>query len=172
MAGYVVISTDGTMVGYPEPPTLARIDAAVGPEGWARVRLDHGLAGFVNDSGFLLPDTYPRNPVGACLLAAFGAGLQPYAGPVVVTGWDATPRAGSEIRPFTETQQTAVSVAHGHVVRVLADRDVPAGVTEEAAAGIRAYAGFVRSAPAPELQSVPVETLEELGRIVGSGRRG
>lgn len=63
--------------------------APIGPEGANRVRLDadYGAAGWVNDVGLLFPERYPRNVVGSIALVCMGATAQPYAGPVVITGW-------------------------------------------------------------------------------------
>lgn len=64
--------------------------ADVGPEGWDMVRLDEAtyqMRGFVNDSGLVNPETYRRNVVGSVMLFGLGANRQPYAGPIVLTGW-------------------------------------------------------------------------------------
>lgn len=61
----------------------------VGPEGPSRVRLtpEAEMSGWVNDCGLVLPDRYARNEVGGLVLACLGGPVQPYAGPVVITGW-------------------------------------------------------------------------------------
>jgi hypothetical protein len=84
---YVHVDEDGNIEIRTAPTYNAALDE-VGPEGWNRVRLDPGYAGFVNDCGHVLPDRYRRNVVGGVLLMAFGAHAMPYAGPVVFTGWD------------------------------------------------------------------------------------
>jgi hypothetical protein len=69
----------------------------VGPEGWNRVQLTRDLAAWVNDCGHVLPDKYRRNPIGSLILLALGAPRMPYAGPIVITGWDGTATARGEV---------------------------------------------------------------------------
>jgi hypothetical protein len=170
MAGYVVIAADGALTHHQETPTLERINTAVGPEGWARVKLGYPvLSGFVNDCGLLAPDLYARNPVGACVLARLGASQQPYAGPVVITGWDDNPHGDDlEIRPLGSHQASALGAIHRQVVAALEGTESGS----ELATGLRAYAEHVRSAPAPLMESVQVESLEDLRRLLGGDRRG
>jgi hypothetical protein len=89
----------------------------VGPEGWGTVHLGGGLAGFVNDCGLVLPDAYRRNPVGGLTLIMLGAQKIPYAGPIVITGWDprATYRDESEVIGLTPLQTLLVRTIHGIV---------------------------------------------------------
>lgn len=165
MAGYVVIAADGVLTHHPEPPTLERINTAVGPEGWARVRLLAGRSGFVNDCGFLAG--YDRNPVGACVLACLGAGRQPYAGPVVITGWDDNPAGDAlEIRPLSDLELDSLTHTHRLVQKSLVgdDMEIP-----HLAPKLREYAEFVRSAPAPGLT---VLSGEDALRALRGDRRG
>jgi hypothetical protein len=74
----------------------------VGPEGWNRVQLTRDLAAFVNDVGLILPK-YRRNPVGGALLHCLGAQPIPYAGPIVLAGWDELRTYGDEAEVVTLT---------------------------------------------------------------------
>lgn len=99
---------------------LADLDREVGPEGWASVRIRHGqlvglVAGFVNDCGLIAPEKYPRNVVGSCLLAALGANVQPYAGPVVITGWDESDPEGLEVVGLADVLAAMIRQAHADV---------------------------------------------------------
>lgn len=88
--------------------------AEVGPEGGNRVQLTRDLAAYINDCGLVLPDKYRRNPVGGLLLMAFGAQRIPYAGPILLVGWDytATARGEAEIVGLTPIQAGVVRVVH------------------------------------------------------------
>lgn len=123
---YLLIDTDG--VGsfgiQPDPGyTTSWLDGLVGPEGWNRVGLypQWRMAGFVNDCGLLAPEKYPRNVVGSVLLCTFGAGQQPYAGPVVITGWNpsATARGDLEIGSLHDLQVQELTNCLTDVRRVL-----------------------------------------------------
>ncbi|MFD0852378.1 hypothetical protein ACFQ07_09095, partial [Actinomadura adrarensis] len=83
MSSYALITVDGALEFRKGNDWRDQL----GPEGRARVRTDEPLAGFVNDCGLLFPEKYPRNVVGSLVLVALGAPIQPYAGPVVITGW-------------------------------------------------------------------------------------
>lgn len=95
---YAFIDTDGQLHMRDGDP-LAHFKA----HGHAQVRLTRALPirGWVSDCGLILPDVYARNPVGAAMLCTLGAGIQPYAGPVVITGWDdykeVVPLRGDEV---------------------------------------------------------------------------
>lgn len=87
---FAVIQPDGALTIDERPVTMELVEEAVGPEGWNRAypRADCRMVGWLNDCGLLMPEKYPRNEVGGAVLAAMGAPQQPYAGPVVITGYD------------------------------------------------------------------------------------
>ncbi|MEV4033456.1 hypothetical protein [Streptomyces umbrinus] len=145
---YAVIATDGELTHHDGEIDW---DAVIGPEGQSRVRLHPGLAvtGWVNDVGLLHPETYPRNIAGSCVLAAFGASVQPYAGPVVITGWNAdnTARGLLEICPLPDPVDTLDTV-HTDVLRALAG-DAPSQLSPSWAEQMREVADHVRTAETP-----------------------
>lgn len=118
---YVVISEQGTLYRRDKMPTGKLIEAEVGPEGWADVRLARAQSAraFVNDCGHLLPEKYHRNHVGAVLIMYLGAAPTPYAGPVVITGWDPRPSQSSELRPLDRLQLATIEDLHARITQVL-----------------------------------------------------
>lgn len=154
---YLLIDTDG--VGsfgvQPDPGyTTSWLDGLVGPEGWDRMPLWRRMTGFVNDCGHKLPDTYPRNMVGSVLLATFGAPLLPYAGPVVITGWDeqATARGDLEICTLTDLQVEDLTLGLTDVRRAMGMDNGPVSRGPNWATIVRAYAEQVRTAPTPTMR--------------------
>lgn len=144
---YAVITTDGTLTHRTRGgDAVDTVWAEAGPEGPVLVRLDEAsaMAGWVNDVGLTRPETYPRNVVGSCVLAALGAGAQPYAGPVVVTGWDPHGMP-TEICSLPEFE--LVTRLHGRVHAAL--RGDPDEITTEWGHALRTYADWVREASAP-----------------------
>lgn len=104
MIRYLVIDEDGSL----HDRTAAdwwRALADCGPEGFNRVQLTRDLAAFVNDVGLILPK-YRRNPIGGALLHLLGAAPIPYAGPIVLAGWDQTLtyEGESEVVSLTDLQ--------------------------------------------------------------------
>lgn len=131
-------------------------DSVIGPEGWARVRLHPSLAvtGFVNDVGHLFPEKYPRNVVGSCVLLALGAHAQPYAGPVVMTGWDPrnTELGRVEIVPLPNPE--FLTELHRDIQAALDGRPVT-GQHPLWADAIRETAEMVRTADTPTITFHP-----------------
>lgn len=126
-------------------------DKVIGPEGHARVHLPElALSGFVNDCGHRFPERYPRNIVGSCVLAALGAGLLPYAGPVVITGWNPanTARGLLEIVPLPSPEY--LTILHADVRRAL-DRHPVTSHHPKWADSIREFADFARTADTPTI---------------------
>ncbi|MFF9097623.1 hypothetical protein ACF1AX_31435 [Streptomyces sp. NPDC014802] len=145
---YAIIAADGDLTHHDGDLDW---DTVIGPEGKDRVRLHPSLAvtAFVNDVGLYYPDRYPRNVVGSCVLAAFGAPVQPYAGPVVFTGWDPanTPLGLSEICSLPQPVETLDTV-HGDVLKALAEQ-TPRHLSPSWAESMREIADHARTAPTP-----------------------
>lgn len=84
MTTYALIDTDGAI--HMRTGNFAR---EFGEDGPSQVNLSASqlpIAGWVGDCSLITPDV-PRNQVGAAVLCCLGAGVQPYAGPIVVTGF-------------------------------------------------------------------------------------
>lgn len=145
---YAIIATDGELTHH---DGALDWEAVIGVEGRARVRLDARLAvtGWVNDCGLLDPKKYPRNPVGTCLLYSLGAPLQPYAGPVVFTGWNPAniARGLTEICGLPEPV-VALDSIHGDVLKALAGQ-TPRDFSPSRAEQMREIAAHARTAPTP-----------------------
>ncbi|WP_304455904.1 hypothetical protein [Nocardiopsis sp. YSL2] len=152
---YTVIATDGTLTAHDRDLDLR---AEVGPEGPARVRLATSVlaCAWVNDDGHA--QDYPRNVVGSCVLLALGAAGLPYAGPVVLTGWDPIREIHSLTDPgLIERIHRDVLVALGQAERP--DGPPPNGRTLAWESDVREYAEWVGTAPAPTMQLVRVDGL-------------
>ncbi|WP_304452840.1 hypothetical protein [Nocardiopsis sp. YSL2] len=152
---YIVIAADGTLTAHDRDLDLR---SEVGPEGPARVRLATSVlaAGWTNDDGHA--QGYPRNTVGSCVLLALGAVGLPYAGPVVLTGWDPI----REIRSLTdrgliERTHRDVLVALGKAERPDGPPPTPRTLAWES--DVREYAGWVKDAPAPTMQLLQMDGL-------------
>jgi hypothetical protein len=158
---YLVIDDDGQIRGRTAP----RYDVAlreVGPEGSDRVGFPAAaalvgpenlrLAAYVNDSGLLFPDRYSRNLVGSCVLATFGANVQPYAGPVLFVGWDAL-SGEVEIESLSAEQIDSIREVHTDVRIVLGldDGTLSRNATPRWQAAMAVVAEVVRTGPAPRI---------------------
>ncbi|MEV2277768.1 hypothetical protein AB0I72_19490 [Nocardiopsis sp. NPDC049922] len=148
---YLVIDTSeqGTWMSYDRDLDLK---VEVGPESADRVTLGAtwSAAAWVNDRGRQLPETYPRNVFGSCLLAAMGAPRHPYAGPILITGWDPVDEivdliAVDRVENAIDTLRYALGI----------DPD-PDGVIHGSkwAKAMRQYAEKVRIAPTPTLRII------------------
>ncbi|MGW6292430.1 hypothetical protein [Streptomyces sp. NPDC055058] len=145
---WAVISPEGELTQHDGPLDWTTV---VGPEGRARVYLPGAaVAGWVNDIGLLDPKRYPRNVVGSCVLAALRARVQPYAGPVVFTGWNPgnTARDLLEIEPLPEPE--FLDTVHGDVVKAL-NGQTPRAMSPSWAEQMREIADHARTAPVPGL---------------------
>lgn len=165
---YIVIATDGTIRREDGTPTLDAIDAIVQHGGWARVQLSvqYAMTGWVSDCGLITGAS--RNPVGSCVLAAFGAARQPYAGPVVITGYDHGSDWGGP-GPLGLEMAGALDRVATATRSVLDDRPdappPPSWTTPEWIAAIRAHAEEIRADEAPEIRILTdAEAATYLGR--------
>ncbi|MEV4093838.1 hypothetical protein [Streptosporangium saharense] len=143
---YALITTDGDL--HIKDAAWPTIRAEVGPEGPARVHISpivtpELFCGWVNDCGLSLPDRYPRNLVGSLMLMALGAAEQPYAGPVVLTGWDPPP--GIEMCDLVDHQVQGLLGIYRDIHAALA------GQTGQVADDIRAAIEWIRTCPVPAL---------------------
>jgi hypothetical protein len=125
--------------------------AELGEEGPARVRLrrDFAAAAWVNDMGHLRPETYPRNVFGSCVLATLGAAPVPYAGPVLITGWD-------PVDEIVDVDAERMEHVIDTVRLALAIDPDPTGVVHDSpwAKRLRKHADKVRVAPAPTMRVI------------------
>ncbi|MFJ6730065.1 hypothetical protein ACIQPQ_34715 [Streptomyces sp. NPDC091281] len=146
---YATISVTGDLIHHDGTLDWDRL---IGPEGKARVHLP-GLAaaGWVNDVGLRLPEKYPLNEVGSCVLAALGANIQPYNGQIVLTGWNPeNTRLGLlEIAPLPEPVDVLDTV-HGDVIKAIAGH-TPRALSPSWGEQIREIAAHIRTMPTPGL---------------------
>lgn len=146
---YAVISSEGELTHHDAELDW---DTVIGPEGKVRVHLPElAVAGWVNDCGLRHPEKYPRNVTGSCVLAALGANIQPYAGPIAFTGWNPgnTPLGPLEIESLPQPV-TALDSVHGAVLKAIAG-GTPREMSPSWAEQIREIAEHVRTAPTPGL---------------------
>lgn len=151
---FLVIDTNGALSHRTEKVGRDTINGVM-PGGWfdlVRLPKDRSLYGFVDDSGHI--NGLPRNPVGSAMLVALGAPAYPYAGPVVITGWQ-EPDEATELRDLTAEQVQRLTGMHRHIGEYLEGRE-PRD-ERQFAQHVRAYVEWVKTADAP-----PV-TVMELG---------
>ncbi|MFI1767459.1 hypothetical protein ACH41H_36170 [Streptomyces sp. NPDC020800] len=151
---YTVITAAGDLTHHDDRPDW---DALVGHEGKVRVALPGlALAGWVNDVGLRYPQRYPRNVIGSCILIALGASVQPYAGSIVLTGWDptCTARGLPEICSLPQPIDT-LDMVHGAVLKAV-DGHTPRDFSPSWAQQTREIAQHVRTAPTPGITIRPV----------------
>ncbi|MFE6362911.1 hypothetical protein ACFVP3_23295 [Streptomyces sp. NPDC057806] len=152
---YSVISPEGELTHHDGHLDWNRV---IGVEGKARVFLPGlAVAGWVNDIGLLDPKRFPRNIIGSCVLAALRARVQPYAGPIVLTGWnpDNTGRGLTEIESLPKPE--FLDTVHGDVVKALAGH-TPRELSPSWAESMREIAEEVRTGPVPGITIRPVRT--------------
>ncbi|MFF4548647.1 hypothetical protein ACFY1J_31180 [Streptomyces sp. NPDC001406] len=148
---WALITPDGELTHHDGEPDW---NAVIGPEGRARVRLpDLAVAGWVNDVGHVLTEKYPRNITGSCVLIALGALRQPYAGPVVFTGWEPRHTALGLPEIVSLPQPGFLTAFHREVTAALEGRHT--AHPPRWAAAIREIADFVHTAPTPGITIRP-----------------
>jgi len=154
---YVVIADDGEL--HVKDGYWTDIEVLFRPEGWAGVRLHQatpmqGFRGVVNDVGLLMPEKFPRNIVGSLVLIALQAGQQPYAGPVVITGFQEPPNDDPDYTGLDDEQADLVTVLHADVKHALAGEQPTRPEDWEDFGGWLVWATFVRQS-AEELRAMP-----------------
>ncbi|MER6809934.1 hypothetical protein ABT299_11695 [Spirillospora sp. NPDC000708] len=119
----------------------------LGPEGADHVPLHPGtgMAGFVNDCGFSLPDRCPRNLIGALMAIRLGAVFRPLTGPLVFTGWNPA-GCGSEVRDLGDNHIETLTELHRDLTAVL---DGTYGGARWWAASVRELAADLRASATP-----------------------
>lgn len=142
---YILIGNDGEL--FVGDGTYQQARAEVGPDGWDHVRLPQNeghpdWAGFVNGDGHKIG--LPRNIVGGLVLTGMGAAIMPYAGPVVLTGWNEHGQP-NEVCGLDDLQVNVIKDVHDDSRRALAGEH---GRGYETARGI---AEQMRTAPTPTL---------------------
>lgn len=175
---YIVIDEDGQLRQRAAPNYRVAL-RDVGPEGHDRVSFPAAaalvgpehvrLAGFVNDVSNLRPDVYGRNLIGSCVLATYGANVRPYAGSIVLTGWEAL-SSDVEIRSLTDEQVTAIRETHTDV-RIalgLATGTLSRLATDRWQRAMLGVAEVVRIGPTPTLTVLHDD--EALEFLRGGGR--
>lgn len=157
MITYVLIDNDGDL--HVKDGTYQQARAEVGPPGWDCVRLPSNeghpdWAAFVNDDGHRLG--LPRNIVGGLVLTGMGAAIMPYAGPVVLTGWNPHGMP-NEVCGLDDLQADVIREIHDDARRALAGEH---GLGFPAA---RAIADEMRTAPTPTITIRTVSIGDFLG---------
>lgn len=158
---YFVVDTDGAY-GIRESASREQflftdVDTVVGVGGAGRVQVgrDFMMAGYVNDCGLVAK--LERNVVGGVLLAVLGAAKQPYAGPVVLVGWDpgATVLGELEVQSLLPVQIDAVWAIVSDI-RIVLGMDAGRPVHDDPvwAANVREVAEHIRTGEAPVMRVV------------------
>jgi hypothetical protein len=81
------------------------------------------MIGWASDVGLLMPERFNRNPVASCVLKSLGAAKQPYAGPIVITGF--LYDEWGELLDLTEIQRSEIENLDQAVRAVLANQPIP-----------------------------------------------
>lgn len=150
---FVTIDVDGTFTVHAAAPTSETIREHVAGW-WDMVRLPYPVGrmrAFVNDDGHLVG--LPRNIVGSLLLIACGAGHQPYAGTIVITGWD----DDTEIEPLDGPNLHVVQELHRDLTAALAGEPVDGDVPAEWPEAARSSAEVLKSVPKPAIRILSAE---------------
>lgn len=166
---YVLIGNDGDL--HVKEGSWPQIEAEVGPHGWAPVNLIQitpyeGFRGMVSDVGLLSPEEYPRNIVGGLLLTAFQASFQPYAGPVVITGFRRPPYAEPEEISLTSKQVQTLTDFHTAIRHALGGERPPSSVLSSWAAVVGSWEQWAQLArdAADEMRFMRTPQLREVWR--------
>lgn len=153
---HIVIAEDGALTVETSNPL-----APYKEHGWNFVytREHPCLRGFVSDRGFELAINYGRNPVGSVLLMCLGAGVQPYAGPVTITGWHAV----KEVTALGDGGLDYVTHLHDNVIAALTDQPLvwpdlhsDAEHADAWVGAVREIAAFAADSVFPKMRLVPM----------------
>lgn len=152
---YMVCTVDGQLTEKLDTARTAHdvIRSEVGEPGFDIAY--HGWIGaFVNDTGHV--DGLPRNTVAALLVSNVASRLRgPFAGPVVITGWDdEAPWPSLETCSLTDEQCVTLRVVH-HDIRValgLEDGVLSAGVSDDWRRSTVELAAELEAAPTPTIE--------------------
>lgn len=147
--GFAIISEEGELSFTDWHPGAHAFRKYLGEDGFDGVpfAIATDMRGWVSDTGLLMPERYRRNPVGACMLIALGAGVQPYAGPVAITGFERFPEPDPV--DITERQRVLLLDLYAAVSSVVL-HGLPSSYGGEWDKAVRGYAGNVMTDdPAP-----------------------
>jgi hypothetical protein len=138
---------------------LTDCDAAVGVGYAARVGLNPAwmMTGYVNDCGLLPTLDLERNVVGGVLLGVLGGSEQPYAGPVVVCGWDerATSLGQVEVESLMSPHVDVLNEMVADIRIVLGmDEGTPSHSDPVWAADVRMFAEYILNHEAEPMRVV------------------
>lgn len=154
---YALIDNDGEL--HIKEGSYQEARAEVGSEGWDQVRLARtegyaAWAGWVNGDGHRLG--LPRNIVGGLVLTGMGAAIMPYAGPIVLTGWNPHGMP-NEVCGLDDLQADVIREIHDDARRALA------GEHGLGFPGARAIAEEMRTAPTPTITIRTINVGDFLG---------
>lgn len=122
---FLSYDNDDALRVHEQRPTHALIETLTGPTPPARIAMPRvqGMIGWTNDTTQPAPGTLHRNPVGSCVLASLGAAKNPYAGPIVITGFRYD-EAGEPL-DLTEIQHSEIEHLDRAVRAALANQPIP-----------------------------------------------
>lgn len=163
---YLVIDDDdnATLTRHNGSPTVVRVEEHLRGRGWNRIypNRHYGMCGWASDVGLVSPDVFARNPVASCVAVSLGAPAQPYAGPIVFTGYaydqSGDPEAmGDKALDMIDAVYRQIRAALGMPAYTGAHlRDLgpvdpgdPPWLNPDWVEGIRAFASEVREGPTP-----------------------
>lgn len=124
---YVLIDNDGEL--HVKNGSYDEIRELFQPEGSSGVRLPSdstgGFRGLVNDVSMLDPERFPRNIVGSLTLISLYASHQPYAGPIVITGFVTPVYSDPEHVSLDDDQVRLIRSIHADIRAALAGEGPP-----------------------------------------------
>lgn len=122
---FLSYDNDGVLRVHEQRPTRALAEELTAERGLNRIPIarGHRMIGWANDVGLLMPERFNRNPVASCVLASLGAAKQPYAGPIVITGF--LYDEWGELLDLNEHQRSEIENLDQAVRAVLANQPIP-----------------------------------------------
>lgn len=151
---YFVITDEG-LTEHGGVPTYDELTALVGGGLVEMVRAQPVVDGphvfWMNEDAFMLEaaGTLSRNVIGTVLAITLGASIQPYPGPLVLTGVELDPMEGYSPADLPVMLSVVLPDIYGGMARILAGEDVE-GVPATIIAGYREAAEFARTSGVPE----------------------